>query len=141
MVRVTVPEPEALFAATCAARLAGVLHDAEVPSEVPIVPVEEPKVYASVCVRFAAALVIVKPSEFPIVTAEEFAATVETGIVPVKLMLDVPTEVFPLKVSHVIVPVPLFAFVSCEERDAGGVKETEVEEVFVAIVPEAEPKE
>ena len=135
------PEPEALFAATSDARDFVVVHDAEVPSEVPIVPVALPKVYVSVWVRLFAALVIVNPRLDPIVTVEEFAATVETGIVPVKLMLDVPTEVFPLKVSQVIVPVPLFAFVSCEERDAGGVKETEVEEVFVAIVPEAEPKE
>ena len=94
------------------------------------------------CVRFAAARVIVKPRIDPIVTVDEFGETVETGIVAVKLMLDVPTEVFPLKVSQVIVPVPLLAFESCDARDAGGVKETLVAEVFaLPICPEAEPKE
>lgn len=51
-----------------------------------------------------AALVIVKPREDPIVTEEEFAAAVEGGMTAVKDTEEVPTEVFPLKVSQVIVP-------------------------------------
>ncbi len=42
---------------------------------------------------------------------------------------------------QVIVPVLLMLFdVTCEANDVGGVNDTEVEVVFVAIVPEDEPK-
>ena len=105
MVRVTLPEPEELFASTSDARDALVVHEAEVVREVPIVPVALPNLYVSVWVRLLAALVIVKPREDPIVTEEEFAATVEGGMTAVKDTEEVPTGVFPLKVSQVIVPV------------------------------------
>jgi hypothetical protein len=108
VVRVTVPEPEELFASTSDARDALVGHEAEVVRYSPIVPVALPNLYVSVWVRLlasSAALVIVKPREAPIVTEEESAATVEGGMTAVKDAVEVPTGVFPLKVSQVIVPV------------------------------------
>ena len=76
----------------------------------------------------------------PIVVVALSGDAVDGGMVAVNVAVDVPTEVFPLKVSQVIVPVPLFAFVRAEASEVGTVQLTAVEEVFLAIVPEAEPK-
>jgi len=91
-------------------------------------------------VRLLAAREIVNDRLVPIVVVEFAGVAVDGGMVAVKVEVDVPTESFPLKVSQVIVPVPLFAFVSAEASEVGTVQLTAVEEVFVAIVPEADPK-
>ena len=88
----------------------------------------------------SATLAMVNGRLTPIVVVALSGDTVDGGMVAVKVAVDVPTGSFPLKVSHVIVPVPLFAFVSAEASDVGTVQLTAVEEVFVAIVPEADPK-
>jgi len=54
---------------------------------------------------------------------------------------DVPTAVFPLYVVSVTVQEIVVPMVFWEARLTGGVHETEVAEVFVAIVPLAFPAE
>ena len=74
-------------------------------------------------------------SAVPRFSADAESVKADVGIVAVKVVELVPTELLPLKVSQVIVPVPLFASVSAEASEVGTVHLTDVEDVFVAIVP------
>ena len=81
VVTVTVPLPDALFAATYAARLVGTVHDTLVDVVlVVIVPEPEPKTYVSVCVNAEDALDIVKLRALPIVLSLVLVVAVEGGI-------------------------------------------------------------
>ena len=55
------------------------------------------------------------------------------------VLVEEPTTVFPLYVVHVRVQVPVDAFGISEANDNGGVHDTESDDVFVAIVPDAVP--
>lgn len=81
---------------------------------------------------------IVKEVAIPIVALD--FVIVEAGIFAVNETVDVPTSAEPLNVVMVTVPVleSLFAATYCA-RDVGTVQLTEVEEVFVVMVPEPDP--
>ena len=78
----------------------------------------------------------------PIVVVAFAGVAVDGGMVAVKVAVDVPTGSFPLKVSQVIVPVPLFAFVSAEASAVGTSQLYDVADVLSTIVydVELEPK-
>ena len=63
----------------------------------------------------------------------------DAGMVNVSVQVLLPIFVLPLYVAQVIVQVPVTAFGIWLARETGGVHETEVDEVFVTIVPVALP--
>ena len=63
----------------------------------------------------------------------------DAGTVNVNVQVLLPIFVLPLYVAQVIVQVPVTAFGIWLARETGGVHETEVDEVFVTIVPVALP--
>lgn len=89
-----------------------------------------------------ATLAMVNGRLTPIVVVALSGDTVDGGMVAVKVAVDVPTGSFPLKVSHVIVPVPLFAFVSADASEVGTVQLYDVADVLSTMVydVELEPK-